>query len=339
MNFKVKKTLLYSDTALSDIFISDYLPVLDADSVKLYIYCLFLAKYNKNFDTSKLAEKLGMSKSEVQSATDNLRSCGLIILNENSITFNDLKERAVLANYRPRESSDPHKCISSVLHKRRASVIKSINNKFFQGMMAPSWYTDIDSWFNMFNFEDDAMYMLFQHCSDRGVLQKNYILTVARDWASKGITTSVDVENYYAEYQKIKNTSYKIRKKLNRSTPFSEYDEKLIEKWISSFKYDFDVIELALKKTTGTSNPNLNYINRILENWHKKGLKTPDEITAHSHKEKNKHSTKHSYNAKKDTRLLSKNFEQREYDKKYLESFYETFDSDDNSTKQGGTAN
>lgn len=333
MNFKIKKTLLYSDTPLSDIFISDYMPMLDADSVKLYIYCLFLAKYNKTFDIARLANKLGMSKDKVRNATDNLRSCGLIIQNENSITFNDLKERAVLANFKPRESSDPQRCTASIMHKKRNSVIKSINNKFFQGMMAPSWYTDIDSWFDMFKFEDDAMYMLFQHCFDRGVLQKNYILTVARDWANKGITTSLDVENYYEEYQKVKNISHKIKKKLNRSTPFSEYDEKLVEKWISSFKYDFDVIELALKKTTGTSNPNLNYINRIIENWYKAGLKTRDEIIAYSNQKKNTQVNKQASNSKIDTRVLSKNFEQREYDDAYWESFYKNDDKEQDGAK------
>ena len=338
MNFKIKKTLLYSDTQLSDIFISDYLPALDADSVKLYVYCLFLAKYNKTFDVTTLSEKLGMSKDIVRNCTDNLRSCGLIVQNENSITFNDLKERAVLSNFKPRESSDPQKCMSSIIHKKRNRVIKSINNKFFQGLMSPSWYTDIDSWFDMFKFEDDAMYMLFQHCFDRGVLQKNYILTVARDWFNKGITTSLDVENYYEEYQKIKNISYKIRKKLNRSTPFSEYDEKVIEKWISSFKYDFDIIELALQKTTGTANPNLNYVNRIIENWYKMGLKTREDIISYSNSNKGKKNKSNTNTNNIDTKVLSKNFEQRDYDAKYLESFYTNFDSD-TSAKQGGNGN
>ena len=38
------------------------------------------------------------------------------------------------------------------------------------------------------------------------------------------------------------------------------------------------VIEIALKKTTSKSNPNFDYINTIISDWHDRNLKTPDSI-------------------------------------------------------------
>jgi len=38
------------------------------------------------------------------------------------------------------------------------------------------------------------------------------------------------------------------------------------------------VIEIALKKTTSKSNPNFDYINKILEDWHDRNLKTPEAV-------------------------------------------------------------
>ncbi len=326
MNFDIKKTLLYSDTTISDIFISDYLPNLDGNSLKVYIYCAFLAKDKKSIEFCDLAKKLGIAENKIREYLNNLQSFGLIIQGENSVVFNDLKERTVLANYKLRQSSDPDKCLLSAINKKRNKVIKSINNKFFQGVMSPSWYTDIDSWFEEFRFEDDAMYMLFQHCHDRGTLQRNYVLKVAQTWHNKGITTSLDVENYYEEYQRMKNVGYKIKKKMNRKTPFTEYDDKLVEKWIFEYKYDFDIIDIALQKTTGTFNPSLNYIDSILKSWYEAGLKTKDEILSHSNSFKEKYKNK-SKKSSTDSFVAYKDFDQRKYSDSQFESFYRRFDN------------
>lgn len=326
MNFDIKKTLLYSDTVIPDIFISEYLPNLDGDSLKLYLYCAFLAKDKKAVELCDLSKKFNMPERNIRDHLNNLQSLGLIIQGENSIVINDLKERAVLANYRLKQSSDPNKCVLSTLNKRRNKVIKSINNKFFQGVMSPSWYTDIDSWFENFKFEDDAMYMLFQHCYDRGALQRNYVFKVAQTWYNKGITTSLDVENYYEEYQKIKDIGYKIRKKLNRKTPFTEYDDKLVEKWITEYNYDFEIIDIALQKTTGTFNPSLNYIDTILKNWYKAGLKTKDAILAYNNSSKEKYVKNKSQKASGNPFITYKNFEHRNYTDSDFESFYHNSD-------------
>ena len=319
MNFNIENTLLYSDTLVPDIFISEYLPNIDGDSVRVYIYCLFCGKSNKPFTISDLANKLKVSNDIIINALNILQSAGLIVQSENSVTFNDLKERTVLATYRLKHSSDPDKCISSK-NKKRNKVIRSINNEFFQGVMSPSWYTDIDSWFEMFHFEDATMYMLFKHCFDKGVIQRNYILKVAQIWHSKGITTALDVENYFEECQLLKNIGYKIMKKLNRKTPLTSYENNMLEKWVLDYKYDFDIIDIALQKTTGTFNPSFNYINSIMESWYKANLKTRDEIVNYNKTSKEKYN---KYKNKDfNNKSNYKNFEQRNYDESYFNSFY-----------------
>ena len=41
--------------------------------------------------------------------------------------------------------------------------------------MSPSWYTDIDAWFDKYGFEEDVMYALFKHCYDYRGLSRQYI--------------------------------------------------------------------------------------------------------------------------------------------------------------------
>ena len=57
--------------------------------------------------------------------------------------------------------------------KSRASAIEAINNMFFQGIMSPSWYSDIDLWFKKFEFDEEVMIALFRYCFDKSALHKN----------------------------------------------------------------------------------------------------------------------------------------------------------------------
>ncbi|HEX9060224.1 MAG TPA: DnaD domain protein, partial [Clostridia bacterium] len=281
MYFETYKSILYSDTAVPDIFISEYLPSMDGDCVKVYLYCIFLSKYNKKSAPEELGRSLDMDPTKVKEILTFLDGLGIITLGEDSVRINDLKEREINKIYRVKATSTPEEAsLSTQRNKRRNRIVTAINNKFFQGVMAPSWYTDIDAWFDRYKFDEDVMYALFQHCYDHKALSKQYIMKVADNWFNKNIRNSFDLDAYSVEYQKFKEIKLKIVKKLKRKDFLTEYEDEYIEKWVIEFKYGFPEIELALKKTTAISRPNFEYINKIIITWYEKGLRTCDEIIA-----------------------------------------------------------
>jgi len=321
MFFESYKSILYSDTLLPDIFITEYMPSMSPECVKVYIYCLFLSKYNKKATAEELSKKLELEVDKVKDAFTYLENLGIIVRKDRSIQFVDLKEKEINKLYRRKTTSTPEEAaLSTERNKKRNRIISAINNTFFQGVMAPSWYTDIDAWFDKYQFEEDVMYALFQHCYDHNGLSKQYITKVADNWYNKGIKNSFDLDKYFIEYQKLKDIKMKIVKKLKRKTPLTQYEEEYIEKWVMDFGYDFDVIELALKKTTAIPNPNFEYINKILTNWYESGLKNKEEIMA---VESEKKSTPGKNNSKQAVIPQHTNFEQRKYDKEYFENVFE----------------
>ena len=78
--------------------------------------------------------------------------------------------------------------------------------------MSPSWYTNIDAWFDKYKFEEDVMYALFQHCYDYKGLSPNYIEKVADSWHSKNIINNFDLDAYFIQYQKVKDIRSKVVK-------------------------------------------------------------------------------------------------------------------------------
>lgn len=321
MFFESYKSIIYSDTLLPDIFISEYLPSMNPENIKVYIYCLFLSKHGKKATAEELSKKLEMEVDKVKDALTNLENLGIITRKDKNIQFIDLKEKEINKIYRVKTTSTPEEAVHSTeRNKKRNRIISAINNTFFQGVMSPSWYTDIDSWFDKYNFEEDVMYALFQHCYDHNGLAKQYIAKVADNWHHRGIKNSFDLDAYFIEYQKVKDIKMKIVKKLKRKAPLTEYDEEYIEKWVLNYNYNFDIIELALKKTTAIANPNFQYINSILTSWYNQGLKDKEEITS---VEANKKQKAVKPSSKQVSIPQHDNFEQRKYDKDYFNNVFE----------------
>ena len=321
MVFDANLSLLYSDTQVPDVFITEYMPSLDGDFVKIYVYCLFLGKRSKQASADDISKKLEMELLRVKDALTCLEGLGVITRNNNGMSLVDLKEKEIKKLYRLKTTSTPDEANhSSERNKKRNRFISSINNAFFQGVMSPSWYTDIDAWFDKYKFEEDVMYALFKHCYDYKALSRQYIAKVADNWYSKNIKNSFDLDKYSIESQKIKDIRGKIMKKLRKQGFLTEYEDAYVEKWVLEFGYDFEIIELALKRTTSAVNPSFEYINKILTDWHEKGYKTIEEITAADGARKSAYGNK----AKpRESAIPQKgNFEQRKYDDEYFDKLY-----------------
>ena len=59
---------LFSSTQIPDIFFSEYLSSANGDFIKVYLYLLFLSKYDKDIKINDLSKKLGLSLNTIQDA-------------------------------------------------------------------------------------------------------------------------------------------------------------------------------------------------------------------------------------------------------------------------------
>ena len=301
--------LLFSETVVPDIFFAEYLSNMPSDSVKIYLYLIFLSKYNKDAKINDLSKKLELPLKSLNDGIAYLESNGLITRKENGYIITNLQEQTLHKLYKPNLTASPEKVADIAKNKARAKVIQHINNSYFQGIMGPSWYNDIDLWFTKYNFDDQVMIALFDYCYGRSALHKNYIQTVAEAWGNNNIKTWNDLELYSQKQEKLVKIKKTIAKKLGKQS-LTQYEEAYIEKWVIDFGYELNIIEIALKRTTFKSNPTFEYINNLITDWHDRNLKTPNEILAFI-EQRNKQ--------KKDTKQLQKqvakaSFDQRNYD-------------------------
>ena len=301
--------LLFSETVVPDIFFAEYLSQMPSNSVKVYLYLMFLSKFKKDIRLNDLSKKLALPLKDINDALLYLDSNGLIIKKENGYIVANLQEVTLHKLYTPNLTASPEKVADVAKNKARAKVINHINNAYFQGIMGPSWYNDIDLWFTKYNFDDQVMIALFDYCYNRSALHKKYIQTVAEAWGNNKIQTWNDLDLYYQKQEKLMKIKKTIAKKLGK-TSLTQYEEAYIEKWVIDYGYDLNIIEIALKRTVFKANPTFEYFNNIITDWHDRNLKTSNEILAFI-EQRNKQ--------KKDTKKLEKqvakaSFDQRNYD-------------------------
>ena len=304
------KSMLFSSTEIPDVFFTEYLSQANGDYVKVYLYLLFLSKYDKDIKINDLSKKLALPLKTIQEAFKYWEECGVIVKKTTGYILTNIQETELLKLYSPKLSSSPEDIAKSEKNKYRVKAIENINNQFFQGIMSPSWYNDIDLWFKKYDFDEQVMLALFNYCYDRSALHRNYIQVVADSWHKNNIKSFSDLDAYYQKQEKITSIKKQIIRKLGLNRNLTTYEDAYVEKWAIDFKYNLDIIEIALKRTTSKSNISFDYLDKMISDWHDRNLKTPTEIQEFISSQKKKD---------KDNKKLEKstnynNTNQRNYD-------------------------
>lgn len=306
----VNESLMFSQTSLPDIFFTEYFSQASSDAIKVYLYLLFLSKYSKEIKINDLAKKLELPLKTIQDSVKYWENEGLLLKKTSGYELTNIQELELRKLYNPRINLSPEAIQKTAQNQYRAKAIENINNEFFQGVMPPSWYGDIDLWFSKYSFDEEVMIALFRYCFERSALHKNYIQTVAEAWANNNIKTFSDLDKYYERQETLSKIYKTISRKLGLNRQLSQYETAYIDKWVIDFGYDLKIIEIALKKTTAKTNPSFDYIDKLISSWHERNLKTPESIEKFilDSKQKNKDiksfEKKNGYN----------NYNQRSYD-------------------------
>lgn len=275
------KSLLFSSTELPDVFFTEFLPEASGDFIKVYIYILFLSKYNTEIKINDLSKTLSLDFPTVQDAVKYWEEKGIITKTIDGYSLANLQEIELSKLYTPKVTSSPEDSLKNSQNQYRAKAIEDINKLFFQGVMSPSWYNDIDFWFTKYEFDEQVMIALFNYCHDNRALHRNYIQTVAEGWSKNNIKTFNDLDAYFEKQEKRNVIKKSISKKLNLYRNLTAYDEEYIVKWTENYNYGMDIIEIALKKASSNNNIRFEYIDKLLTDWHDKSLQSVDEVNTY----------------------------------------------------------
>ncbi|MDD6071971.1 MAG: DnaD domain protein [Clostridiales bacterium] len=175
-------------------------------------------------------------------------------------------------------------------HAYKASVIEEkqkdedFGNLLYQTEIyfgKPLTQSDMNSLIYIYDelsFSPELLEYLVEYCVSIGKKSCRYIETVAIDWYKNGITSVEDAKVASKNYNSI---YVAVLKQLGipRRVP-TPTETSFIDTWYNTYSFNKNIIIEACKRAI-TANPhsaNFNYVNGILESWHKQNVHKLSDI-------------------------------------------------------------
>lgn len=132
--------------------------------------------------------------------------------------------------------------------------------------------------YDQLGFSQELIEHLIEYCIDKGHQSLRYAEKVASSWYEKNITT---VDMAKAESASFNPFYKKVLRELgiSRQVP-TNIETAYIEAWSHEMNFSEELILLACRKAVMSrpQSANFSYVNGILENWHKNGVKSTSDV-------------------------------------------------------------
>ena len=119
-----------------------------------------------------------------------------------------------------------------------------------------------------------------QYCASIGKNSVRYIEKTVLNITEEGVSTYAELENYLEKQNKRNEFSDKVKEIIGaKDRALSKAEKVHISKWHKEYGSSEELVAYAYEKTVAKINkPQVSYMSKILESWHEKGLKTPEEV-------------------------------------------------------------
>lgn len=318
MKFELNSgTMLFAKTEVPDVFIQEYLPDMPGDVLKVYIFLLFFQKYTQNIDLRTISTSINIDINSVSKSLEYLEDKRLIIKINGCYKITSVQEEVLNNQYNRKRKMSSKELNKKIEQEREGEIITTINNQFFAGEMSTIWYMEICNYIDKYHFTNETLLALFAQCKSYvNKLTVDYVGAVALSWYNQGIITIEDVKKKAVESEKLNSESKRISKKLGLSRNLTEFERKIIEKWLFEYSYNKEIIDEALSLTISKRDPNFKYLDAIISSWYNEKLKNLKEIKEYINKRKKENEEKFAKTGIKKGNSSSKKitYAQRDYD-------------------------
>lgn len=131
-------------------------------------------------------------------------------------------------------------------------------------------------------FSVPLILILLSFAVNEGKATVGFIERTAVNWIKNGVDTVEAAEKAIAQHNAKKSAWNKVMASfgLEKRMP-STKEADYAYTWINEYGYDGNMLHLAYEACVDSASKfSMKYVNKILENWHKSGVKTPDDVKA-----------------------------------------------------------
>lgn len=267
-----------------------------ATDVQLKVLLFVLRNISSGIDTVLTAEALAMPQSEVEDALTFWVQCGILGCNEPaSPKTPENTEKVIRRAEKPSRLDVAHRGLED---EKIALLLREAQLKLGHNLKSNEASTLV--WL----YEDEGMeisviLMLLQYAVSEGKRNISFIERTATEWITSGVESVVDAENYIAKTVERKLAWSVVQSAfgIEKRRP-SEKELEYSGLWVNEWGMSPEMLRLAydacIDQKTKLSMP---YVAKILEAWHEKGYKKPEDIKKDEQAKPKKSGKKYDYAA------------------------------------------
>ena len=314
---KLKNNIGMHSIILDIDFIDQHMIKANGEYVKVYLLLLrHLSIPGEALSISKIADTLDITEKDVARALRYWKKQGLVDYETKESTPSPEVPDVVSA---PNITPYRNKPKKSERNKGELKQILFIAEKYLGKTLT---YTEADT--IAFIVEElllpmDLIDYLIDYCVETGHKDFGYIKKVAIRWSEQGFTTVEEAKASTISYNK---NCYSILRAFGITGRAPASAELVyIKRWMKEFAFPLDIVLTACDRTIeAIHQPSFEYADKILRNWHLKGVNSEEDITNldASFRKLQNEQRKRPQNVKTKKTSFS-NFEERSYNMNDLE--------------------
>jgi DnaD/phage-associated family protein len=252
---------------VENTFLCEYMPGACDLCVKVYLYGLFLCTAaGSDNDADEMARRLSLEPQDILNAYTYWQELGLVLIERTSpleVRYQPLRHAAAYKKYKPGKYADFNRQIQDILADR---------------MITPNEFNKYYETVEELHIEPEALLMVAKYCANlKGTdIGYAYILTVARNWASDGVTTVAHVEERLLQYDGVAENVKKVLKALKTKRAPDIDDRQLYIKWTTTMGFDLPAILYAASNVTVRGG--IDRVDKKLTRYYEGHISTKDEM-------------------------------------------------------------
>lgn len=276
--------------------VDDYILVSDGDFVKVLL-CILCSNTNL-ISTDDLARQSGISEDRAEDAIIHWTNLGVITaetvdgrslavktriksVNHSETSYSksgemnsskNVTDAKTRVKYSTREIAE--KIDSSDELKALFDDIQRVLKRIING-------TEMAAILNLYEYYDysaASILMIAEYCMSLGKGKMAYIETVAKDWFDQGICSYAEVEAEIIRQSAQRTFETKVIRAFGIENKITKRQREFIQNW-RNMGFSVEMLGIAYEKCMNATNKlNFGYINKILETWSGKNIKTPAQV-------------------------------------------------------------
>ena len=293
LTLEKKRDIFLCSTEVENLVISEFFPDAPGDYVKVYLFGLMHARYDQIVETRKLAIRLGLTPEEIEEAWIYWESRDLVRIakgsgdEEDSIIFvsqieslygkapeepaafepdvaEEDDEEAPL--YLSIDDTDYDKVVSERLVDRKLRDLYQKYQITAGRTVSRQETSKIEDAIKVYGIEPDIFDFAIDYCADLDKYSIDYIFKVALRWTEEGCRTIEDARKLLEKHS-LRNSWYRqVFKELGFNRLPAPADREIMDRWFDEMNCSIGEVLDACAAAAGLRDPNLRYVNKVLEN-------------------------------------------------------------------------